>query len=421
MNDRRSLPISDERLREALTWHPEDSAIAADLASIVATVTLAPQQRSPIDRLIGRAGLTGSTAIRVVFALLLLISLAAAIGLLVASQRRLPPPFGLAKPGLIAFDESGDVWAMNLDGSSRIRLTSGTGHDSNAVYSPDGSLVAFETGQPDLSTTLFVMPAGGGQATPMIEGLGASGRIAWSPDSRQIAIADSPNGSEDWQILVAQVGQHGGTRFGGPELFGVDPAWSPDGKRVAFTRKSQCCGGPPDELWLADTDGTNAHLLSPTAGGWEATWSPDGTHLAFLALAAGGLNDVFVIRTDGGDPVNVSSSPQDESGVSWSPDGTRISYIRPGTQYCTDVAIIVSDPDGSRAVTLAGPPLSCHSPIWSPDGQRVLGFAYSSPPDVGTGWGGHDEIVAFDPLNRVPPAVIRLHEFSNASWQRLAP
>ena len=55
-----------------------------------------------------------------IIGLLLAAALAAAI---IGSQRRLPPPFGLAAPGLVAFIADGDVWTANPDGSNRVRLS----------------------------------------------------------------------------------------------------------------------------------------------------------------------------------------------------------------------------------------------------------------------------------------------------------
>ena len=53
-----------------------------------------------------------------------------------------------------------------------------------AAYSPDGTLIAFESGQPDLSHAVFVMEATGGARDRVIEGFAETGPIAWSPDSR---------------------------------------------------------------------------------------------------------------------------------------------------------------------------------------------------------------------------------------------
>jgi TolB protein len=251
--------------------------------------------------------------------------------------------------------------------------------------------------------------------------------VAWSPDSRQLAVPTIPLGSqEDTRILLASIGHTGVDRLGGPEVFGVHPAWSPDGNRIAFVGRSPCCSG----ILMADPDGSNLHALSPdqvaipgdwTTGGGHPAWSPDGRHVAYLA-ALGGLNQVFVVGVDGGEPVNVSNSPEDVTGFSWSPDGTRIAYTRMRSAYGTDSVIVLVDPDGTNSLSLDGPPLlSGDAPIWSPDGKRVLGLGWSSPEVILAHSAGKDQIVAFDPSNRMSPTVFTVPRFNHASWQRLAP
>ena len=126
---------------------------------------------------------------------LLLIALATVLAV-IGSSRRPAPPFGLAKPGLIAFDAHGDLFASNPDGSGLVQLTSGPEFEALPAYSPDGTLIAFESQQPDFSFDVFVMPADGGERVQVIEGLAENSPIAWSPDSRHVAVAARPVGED---------------------------------------------------------------------------------------------------------------------------------------------------------------------------------------------------------------------------------
>ena len=80
----------------------------------------------------------------------LLIAIAVAAIVIVGSQRRLPPPFGLAKPGLVVYTWADHLFAMNADGSGRRQLTFGPNSDFRPTWSPDGTLIAY------LSATAWV-------------------------------------------------------------------------------------------------------------------------------------------------------------------------------------------------------------------------------------------------------------------------
>ena len=370
--------------------------------------------------------------VTVVLLLIALVTVLAVIG----SSRRPAPPFGLAKPGLIAFDAGGDLFASNPDGSGLVRLTSGPEFDLFATYAPDGTLIAFESQQKDFSFDVFVMPAEGGARMPVIEGLAETGSIAWSPDSRHVAVAARPVGEDGSQIVIAAIDDPGAVRLGGADVFESDPAWSPDGRRIAFHRTAPCCGESLDSLWVIDVDGSNAHEIAP--GIWDSrvpemvghsrsnpggraqpTWSADGRRLAFLARGVGDRRDVYVVDADGRNLRNVSNSPEEENRVAWSPDGTRLAFLRNPDPSNANAFFLVADADGSNARPVPGPPLSPYQLIWSPDGARLLGIVFADS-DEGPN-ADQNTVIELDPSGQVPPVRTRISNFGTASYQRLAP
>jgi TolB protein len=421
MTDRQSMAISDERLREALTWLPDDESVSADLASIVATVTSTPQRRW---RLTGSVR-AWSPAVRVAFLVLVLVSLAIAIGVVVGSQRRLPPPFGLARPGLIAFDLSGDIYVANPDGSGRTQLTAGPEGDSQATWSPNGTQIAYLSTQADLSSSLTVMGADGRHPTVLADHLAEPGNISWSPDSRRLAISARKLGApgDMYHVYVAEVDHPDAIQLGTPELYGQDPRWSPDGTKIAFKRKFPCCGGgTPDGLWLMDPDGSHLSPLSTATSDpgdtfWNTAWSPDSRRLAFLADGVNSAYDVFVVNADGSGERNISNSPENEYWPSWSPDGGRIAFTRMTVTLWTGGELIVTDPGGSNPVVMHSLLVNSNAPVWSPDARLVLAYAKNSDESHNA----NDALAIFDPTGRTPPILVPASGFTSASWQRLAP
>jgi TolB protein len=368
---------------------------------------------------------------------LLLIVLATVL-VMIGTSRRPAPPFGLAKPGLIAFDADGDLFASKPDGSGLVQLTLGPEFDLFATYSPDGTRIAFESQQKDFSFDLFVMPAEGGARVRVIEGLADAGPIAWSPDSRHVAVATRPVGEYDenrQQILIGAIDDPGAMRVGGPDVFRAEPAWSPDGRRIAFHRLA-CCGEALDSLWVIDVDGSNAHEIAP--GIWDSrfpvmvghsrsnpggvaqpTWSADGQRLAFLARGEGDRRDVYVVDADGRNLRNVSHSPEEENDLAWSPDGTRLAFVRNPDPSDANAFFLVADADGSNARPVPGPPLSPYQLIWSPDGGRLLGMAFADSQKGPNAT--QNTVIELDPAGQVPPVTTRISHFGTASYQRLAP
>jgi Tol biopolymer transport system component len=352
----------------------------------------------------------------------LLIASAVAVGIIVGSQRRLPPPFGLAKPGLIAFDMGGDIFVANPDGTGIRQLTSGP--SDGETFSPDGTLIAYQTDAQDMSGTVMVMSPDGDRRVAVAEHLAEIGDIVWSPDSRRVAFAARIMGASGFRVYTAAIDHPGAVQVGGPDVFGREPSWSPDGRELAFKRIEGLDQGPYSvgTLWVIDVDGSNLHRLGDTrASGdnayWNTSWSPDGKRLAFLAQGVGGKFDVYVINADGTGERDISNTPADEYWPSWSPDGTRVAFPTMDLSGVNQGTAIVVDPDGSHRVEFAGTPINSNTLIWSPDGKRLIGYAKNPDPSQDY----NVAIAIFDVAKQAPPTTIPANRFSGASWQRLAP
>lgn len=270
-----------------------------------------------------------------------------------------PAPAQAAYPGdngrIVIVGDGGygtwDVITMNADGTDLVNLTEGGSDEDFPTWSPDGTRIAFSTGASSPSGCgvgdVYVMNTDGSDMTPLT--------------TNPFGVAAS------------------------------DPTWSPDGSEIAYTQThwdSTCSSGDVD-IWKMNSDGSGQVLLASGANEFgpafdaEPAWSPDGDRIAFVSDRANtdwALNhQIYTMDPDGSDVTQVTHQDDRtfESNFSpaWSPDGEQIAYQhwphRPGSGLgAAQIWRINEDGTGEAAVTSSG--IFHMSPAWSPDGQRIL-------------------------------------------------
>ena len=172
----------------------------------------------------------------------------------------------------------------------------------------------------------------------------------------------------------------------------LQPAWSPDGKRIAFARRSFADENHPGpwEIWTMSADGTNQHRI---ARGTEPTWSPDGRWIAFTGAYSPRAShpDIWVMRADGSQRrrLTVNSAFTDRS-PDWSPDGRLIAYTTNAGGFGNGTrGVWTMRPDGSQKRLLTPRGVRTASPTWSPGGTSIAfvrwpGTGPSSPAELWT-------------------------------------
>jgi hypothetical protein len=197
--------------------------------------------------------------------------------------------------------------------------------------------------------------------------------------------------------------------------------WSPDGKRVAYTRLVLGDRPPvdiPDEadIWIANADGSDAHpLVERPDWQWLPHWSPDGVWIVYTdepeagpwaaagpaGLGGGGIlggfgfgssnpvrsyADIWRVRVDGtGSPERLTDQPGDDRAATFSPDGTKLAF---DSTRAGGTDIFVMNADGSDPRQLTFDHAFTWGATWSPDGSRIAFNSWRS---------GNQDIYVIDP------------------------
>jgi TolB protein len=196
---------------------------------------------------------------------------------------------------------------------------------------------------------------------------------AWSPDGRQIAFTGGYDGEprerSSMSLYVAAAHGRGARKLASCGLcakqWGGQLGWSPDGKWIAFSRDTGLSG--QESLWIVAAAGGKPRRLTDchTCTDVIPVWSPDGKLLVFQRN--GPLGDsLYTVHPDGSGLTRIASGSEPK----WSPDGRKIAFdLSPDS-------IGVANADGSHVHVLlsGGPGSGPGDPSWSPDGRKLVFF-----------------------------------------------
>ena len=172
----------------------------------------------------------------------------------------------------------------------------------------------------------------------------------------------SSNRDGNWEIYVVQPGTGEMKNLTDDKAADTDPAWSPDGKRIAFV--SDRDGGR--EIWAMNPDGTDLQQLTKKTGGCtNLRWSPDGKQIVFVGTK-GGKENVYTADVGTGKVAQLTDNPLPSKQPAWSPDGKKISYTTFGGRW--NGYLVGADGTGSEKLSGA---LGAVDMAWSPDGKRI--------------------------------------------------
>jgi TolB protein len=270
---------------------------------------------------------------------------------------------GASGPTEIAFVSTRDgdyaIFGMTVEGKSEHRLTDEEGDPStpeglyfqdDPAWDPDGRWIAF-TSRRDGPSHVFVMRADGTETRRITSGKENDSHPSWSQTAFYLVFSrDAPG-----DLYVVSERTKRVRRIGTDDADERDPSWSPNAQWIAYSRRTP--GTSSQEIWLITPNGTRKHQLTRLhAVSVTPAWSPDGKRIAF-ATDIDGSFDIYVMNADGSDVQNATTGPPDDFEPSWSPDGRTIAFMRDG-------AITVLRSDGTEEALSSGQNDSL--PVWRP-------------------------------------------------------
>jgi TolB protein len=252
---------------------------------------------------------------------------------------------------------------------------------------PRGDLIAYSCKErKNLWYAICVMNADGTERRRLTHGVPATDP-AWSPDGRKIAftrreeVGEYSTFSEDDVFVMDADG--GGQRQLTDEverMHAGQPTWSPDGREIVFVLGDAVpttLPARPGELFVMSAGGSDARPLTRGSRDLHPAWSPDGREIAFTRAQLPPFAGIWLVGATGGRPRQLTNpTGYVDSSAVWSPDGARIAFTRtrPESEHDGAASVYVVKRDGADLHELVRHRyFSCctYGLAWSPDGRTI--------------------------------------------------
>jgi len=246
------------------------------------------------------------------------------------------------------------------------------GSDSDACVSPDGHSMVFASTRHNLAPDIYAKSIDGVAVTQLTSDPSWDVQPAYSPDGSRVAFSSNRGGN--WNIWVVNLNARSPIQITDEPGDEVHPSWSADGKQLVY------CRLPPRgqwELWITEADSPASRRF--IGYGLFPSWSPVENKLAFQRARSRGSRwfSIWTVELEGGEPgypTEIASSP-DTALITpvWSPDGRRLAFASATKSDSPTVPeqsdIFVVNLDGTNKRNLTDGHSANFAPTWSSDGR----------------------------------------------------